>query len=482
MIKKLDLLIFKSFITNFLMTVSVITFIFLTHTILSYLSELVGKGLSVLDFAELISYFCLFSLPVTVPLGMLLASIITYGGLGEFNELTVIKSSGISLIRILLPIFLFAVLFSGFMLWFNNKVIPYANLKAFSLLYDLRQKKPSLDLKEGVFYEGLPGYSIRISGKSDDGNILKNIMIYDHSGGKGNTDVILADSAKMYLAMDNRYLMLELYNGASYNEHQSEKSNAINPQEFIRNRFKKSKMVFSLASFDLNRTKEELFAGNRMMKDNDQLHEGIDSLGKDYELIKEQVVKSSEAYYFYLFNEDTLPKQYAKYKDSGITIASLCEKEQKAMVYTKALQASRSLKAYSEGQKERVDFVKKEQNLYKVSYYQKYTQAMACLILFLIGAPLGAIIKKGGLGIPVLISICFFILYYVFSMVGEKWTREGVIDGALGMWLGNIAMLPIGLFFVRQAKNDSKIFDSDVYIVFWEKIMVIFRKLFLKTK
>lgn len=482
MIKKLDLLIFKSFIVNFLMTVSVITFIFLTHTILSYLGELVGKGLTILDFTELISYFCLNIFPITFPLGVLLASIITYGGLGEFNELTVIKSSGISLIRVLLPVFFFSILLTVFMLWFNDRVIPFANLKAYSLLYDMRQKKPSLDLKEGVFYEGLPGYSIRISGKSENGEILKNIMIYDHSSGRGNTDVILADSAKMYMAMNNRYLVLELFNGASYNEHQSEKSNALNPQEFIRNRFDKSKMVFSLASFDLNRTKEELFEGNRLMKNTNQLSDGIDSLGRMHKEVKDLAFKSSRSYFYYVFNEDTLKTAQPHYAADEVTIDNLVKKEQKQQVWNKAIQSVRSITGYSEGQRERLEQVKKEQNLYKVTLYQKYTQAIACLVLFLIGAPLGAIIKKGGLGIPVLVSICFFILYYVFSMIGEKWTREGLVDGAFGMWLGNIAMLPVGLFFLRQAKNDSRIFDSDIYLVFWDKIISSFKKIFLKAK
>lgn len=482
MIKKLDLLIFKTFIANFIMTVAVITFIFLIQFILGYLSELVGKGLTAFDITELLFYFCLSFFPVTFPLGMLLASLITYGGLGEFNELTVIKSSGISLIRVLLPVFFFATFLSVFMFWFNDRVIPYSQLKAFSLLYDLRQKKPSLDLKEGVFYEGLPGYSIRISGKSEDGNILKNIMIYDHSKGRGNTDVILADSAKMYMAMNNRYLILELFNGASYNEHVSEKSNPLNPEEFIRNRFKKSKMVFSLASFDLNRTKEELFAGNRLMKNSDQLSEGIDSLKRDRDTINTQVLKSSRAYYYYAFSEDSLHGPQPTYAPGEVSIDKLLNPAQKALVWLKTVQAARSIKAYTEGQGDRLEQVEKEQNLYKVTLYQKSTQAMACLILFLIGAPLGAIIKKGGLGIPVLISICFFILYYIFSMIGEKWTREGVVESAWGMWLGNLAMLPVGLFFLRQAKNDSRIFDSDIYFVFWDKIMVTFKKLFLKTK
>jgi lipopolysaccharide export system permease protein len=483
MIKKLDLLVFKSFIGNFVMTVAVLTFIFLTHTILSYLSELVGKGLTVLDFAELLSYFCLNIFPVTFPLGFLLASIITYGGLGEFNELTVIKSAGISLIRILMPVFVFAVFLTAFMLWFNDKVIPFANLKAYSLLYDLRQKKPSLELKEGVFYEGLPGYSIRISGKSENGEILKNIMIYDHSKGQGNTDVILADSAKMYMDMGDRYLVLELFQGASYNEHASEKSTTVDPREFIRNTFDKSKMVFSLASFDLNRTKEELFAGNRLMKNANQLSHGIDSLKNDQKLIGSQLGTASQSYFYYLFNKDSLSRlKHVKYKLGEVTPKSVLLPAHQDIIWAKALQSARSIKAFVDGQKDRKTEVVKETNLYKVTLYQKYTQAFACIILFLIGAPLGAIIKKGGLGVPVLISIVFFILYYIFSMIGEKWTREGVVEGYIGMWIGNIAMIPVGLFFLRQAKNDSRIFDSDIYFIFWDKIKKSFSKLFLKNK
>lgn len=481
MIKKLDLFIFKSFIVNFLMTVSVITFIFLTQTILSYLNELLGKGLTILDWAKILSYFCLNLLPATFPLGILLAGLITFGGLGEFNELTVIKSSGISLIRIIMPIFIFAASLSIFMLWFNDRVIPYANLKAYSLLYDLRQKKLSLNLKDGVFYQGIPGYSIRISGKSPDGTMLKNIMIYDHSQGRGNTDVILADSAMMYMAMDNRYLVMELFDGASYNEQQSETSNPINPQQFIRNTFKKNKLIFSLASFDLNRTKEELFSGNRLMKNGKELSNGIDSLANDAKMIRQQAELGSKAYYYYLFQNDTLKSPYKK---GQVSLSALIEKDKdrKAVALSKAVQAARSVKAYAEGQAERLDQIEKETNLYKVSKYEKYTQAWACLVLFLIGAPLGAIIKKGGLGVPVLISICFFILYYVFSMIGQKWTREGIVEGYIGMWIGNVAMLPVGLFFLRQAKNDSRIFESDFYFIFFDKIKKIVKRIFLRNK
>ena len=479
MIKKLDLFIFKSFIVNFLMTVSVITFIFLTQTILSYLNELLGKGLTVLDWAKMLSYFCLNLLPATFPLGILLAGLITFGGLGEFNELTVIKSSGISLIRIIMPIFIFAASLSVFMLWFNDRVIPYANLKAYSLLYDLRQKKLSLNLKDGVFYQGIPGYSIRISGKSPDGTMLKNIMIYDHSQGRGNTDVILADSAMMYMAMDNRYLVMELFDGASYNEQQSETSNPINPQQFIRNTFKKNKLVFSLASFDLNRTKEELFSGNRLMKNGEELSRGIDSLTNDAKMLRQQAEMGSKAYYYYLFQNDTIKSPYKK---GEVSFSALIEKDKKAMALSKAIQGARSVKVYAEGQAERLDQIEKEKNLYKVSKYEKYTQAWACLVLFLIGAPLGAIIKKGGLGVPVLVSICFFILYYVFSMIGQKWTREGIVEGYIGMWLGNVAMLPIGLFFLRQAKNDSRIFESDFYFIYFDKIRKIVKRIFLRNK
>ncbi|MCU0417609.1 MAG: LptF/LptG family permease [Cytophagaceae bacterium] len=484
--KKLDRLVLKAFIGPFILTVMVVTFIFLTQTILKYIDELVGKGLGFMDYAELMFYFSMNILPVAFPLAILLSSLITFGNLGQFNELTAVKSSGITLLRVLLPIFIWVIGCTIGLYWFNDVVVPKANLKAYSLLYDLRQKKPSLDLKPGVFYNGIPGYSIKISQKFDNDSSLKDIMIYDHTKGRGNTDVILADSGSMYLMNDNQYLVLELFKGRSFSEYQGDHKHfsILHPQEFIRNRFYKTKIVFDLSSFDLKRTKEELFAGSRHMKNRKELNEGIDSLKKLYNQNQQNTELWLQPFYNLVkIQEDSLV-QITRDRALQYTIASDSldySKAKPGLIRGHAQRAAnqvRSIRNYLQGNIEREDYLRKEINMFEVSKYQKMTQSMACLVLFLIGAPLGAIIKKGGLGVPVLIAILFFIFYYVFGLTGEKWSKEGVMPTAIAMWFGNLMLLPVGLFFLRQAKNDSRILESDIYLIWWDKL----RGNFIKKK
>lgn len=470
MISKLDRFVLKSFMGPFVLTTAVVTFIFLTQTILKYIDELVGKGLGFLDFAELIFYFSMNVIPMALPLAMLLASLMTYGTMGEFNELTAFKSTGTSLIRMLVPTGVFALLTVGAAFFFNNIIVPKANLKAYSLLYDMRNKRPTLDLKEGVFYNGLPGYSIKVSKKFPDGKSLKGLMIYDHSQGLGNTDVIVADSGRMYTMMQDQYLVLELFDGHSYSEFVQPGKAQPFPKEFIRNQFESSKIVFSLASFDLNRTKEELFTGNRMMKNVSQLEEAIDSLGEAHEKLTDQLPRQAKSFFTHSFLADS------SFRAKPISDTHVFHgKAANVAVVGQALASARSLKNYMESQELMSYDLQKNRNKFQISKYQKYSQAFACFMLFLIGAPLGAIIKKGGLGMPALVCIAFFIFYYVMSMTGEKWAKEGVMDPAIAIWFGNIILIPFGLFFLRQAKNDSRLFDADIYLIWLDKLKKRFR-------
>lgn len=479
--KKLDRLVFNAFLGPFVLTVMVVTFIFLTQTILKYIDELVGKGLGFLDYAELMFYFSMNILPVAFPLAILLSSLITFGNLGQFNELTAVKSSGITLLRVLLPIFVWVIGCTIGLFFFNNYVVPKANLKAYSLLYDLRQKKPSLDLKPGVFYNGIPGYSIKISKKYDNDTSIKDVMIYDHNRGRGNTDLIMADSGTMYLMHKNQYLVLELFNGKSYSEHQGDHrhSSVLYPEEFVRNDFYKTKLVFDLSSFDLKRTQEELFTGSRLMKTVTELDEGIDSLKIQHQ--NNQMKPEFWLQPFFPYADIQQDSNLLSMRTIGRSLqGSLPELDTQPRVIRgnaqRAANQIRSLKNYLQGNIERDVYLQKEINLFYISKYQKYTQAMACLVLFLIGAPLGSIIKKGGLGVPVLIAILFFIFYYVFGLTGEKWTKEGVLPPYIAMWFGNLMLLPVGLFFLRQAKNDSRILESDIYLVWWDNIKNRFKR------
>lgn len=457
--KKLDKLIFTSFIGPFLLTLAIAEFILLTQYMLKYLDDLVGKDLGFAVILELLMYFSMNMLPVALPLAVLLSSLMTFGNLGEHMELTAIKTSGISLVRTLRPIFIFAVLLSIFAFFFNNNIVPKANLKAYSLLWDIRQKKPSLDLREGSFYNGIPGYSIKIAKKYSDGQSLKGVMIYDHSAGRGNTAVILADSGKMTTMYNDQYLVVELFRGKTFIEQTSENIQE-NDAPFLRQQFSANRLMFNLSSFNLDRTREELFAENKMMKNVSQLHVVTDSLERQVKKERGLVAQNITPYYTYFRQNRHTPNAAKPAADLVV------KKKIPAVdlgVVQMATNKARNLRSFTQSYVERMQNTARETNNFNIEVYRKYTQSAACLMMFFIGAPLGAIIKKGGLGVPVLISILFFISFYVMSILGEKWGREGIMPVAQGMWISNAVLLPVGLFFLYQARNDSAILEVDMY-------------------
>lgn len=464
--KKLDKLILGSFLSPFLLTFFVVDFIFLIIYLLKYIDDLVGKGLGLAIYGELFTYFAINMVPTSLPLAILLSTLMTFGNLGEHLELTAIKSSGVSLIRALFPVFVVCILLSGISFYFNNTIVPEANLKAYSLLYDIRQKKPSLDLKEGAFYNGIPGYSIKVKKKYSDGQTLEGIIIYNHSRSRGNTEVIIADSGKMYTFNNEQYLAMELFRGKSFTEYIKD-GDYLAPKEFIRNSFDKSKMVFSLASFALNNTPEQLFASNKVMKSVSRLEKDIDSMKNEKKVVQGKLVENLQPFYVYgITKQDTIKAaaSVALFANPG------------PLVFNRAVNQARSIKNYLAHSKDRIKYFEKEVRNHQIEKWRKYTQAIACLMMFLIGAPLGAIIKKGGFGIPVLISIIFFIIFYVVSIIGEKFAKEGVWDMEYGMWLGNLVLLPLGLFFLRQAYKDSRLLQGDFYSVLFHRIRNLFSK------
>jgi lipopolysaccharide export system permease protein len=559
--KKIDKLVLKSFLGPFLLTLVVVVFILLTQTMLKYFDDFVGKNLGFEVFAELLFYFSIFTTPIALPLAVLLSSLMTFGNLGEHFELTALKSAGISLLRALFPIFVvtFFITIGAFLS--NNYIVPKANLKAFSLLYDIKKKKPSLDLKEGAFSNDIPGYSIKVNKKFPDGITLKDLIIYDHSDNMGNENVILADSGKMFTIMKDRYLVFELFDGQSYtvarnNNARRVSYNQVDP--YRRETFGRSKLVLSLASFDFTRTREELFKSSRLMKNVSELSNDIDSLQMElndlkyyyyrdfgrqmnYMLqekiqipatIEEQKSKddtlrkgyvSSRNYYFgeryypepprtprknlgssvnkqkkdtVLASDQSELKQTIKNmgrldllaridQDSTLADSIIVKKEAtieerldsmmnedyyRYSVVRSAASQARSVKEFMDREAENLSTQQENLNKFEIEKHKKYAQAFACLVMFLIGAPLGAIIKRGGLGVPVIVSIIFFIVYYVISMTGEKWARQGVVDTFWGTWGSNLMLLPIGLFFLKQARVDARLFDSDFYNVVFRKI------------
>jgi len=573
--KKIDRLVFGSFIGPFLLTLIVVDFILLLVTLLKYFDQIMGKGLSASVFAELITYFSISSSPDAFPLAILLSSIMTFGNLGEHSELTAVKSSGISLVRALLPIFIFVLGLTGFTYYSNTQLVPKTNLKTYSLLWDMRTKKPALDIKEGVFYDGIPGYSIKVNQKIGDEQ-LKDIIIYDHTSNssQGNKKVILADSGRMYSFMNQRYLALELYDGKRYEENMNEtRDDKEKGGQFIRDTFSKSIIRFDLSSFDMGDTDEKLFRRSRLVQTRQELIEGIDSMQRDILSKEAQIFTqvSSNGFRFHLARDLDVPEEIAKpkaYYDSLYNLEKAKKKSKADDIVTpdsvmgrskpeerlvngdanigetdtqteddleEQLESARSrgeqyarqqesaiskknkvyteeqidktlerLEEYYEPSKANPDNlrittainysvnntrtarnilnsrittlknVQRDQRKFRVTKNQQIARSMACLIMFLIGAPIGAIIKKGGLGLPVIVSVIFFLVYYVLNTTGDKWGKEGVLDPVVAVWMSNAVLLPIGLFFLRQARNDSRLFEVDAYLNAWEKVKKFF--------
>ncbi len=574
--KKLDKLVLGSFLGPFLLTFLVVDFILLIVNMLKYFDEIFGKGLGFWIYAELIGYFVISISPMALPLAMLLSSLMAFGNLGEHFELTAIKGSGISLTRAMRPIGIFAVGLTILAFLSNNYLVPKVNLKTFSLLYDIRMKTPSLDIKEGVFYSGIPNFSIKVNQKLDDVR-LKDIIIYNHAEGQGNLNVTLADSGRMETFNNDTYMRMTLYAGESYKEARSTRGISEAPVEFSRTAFQENVMVFDLSAFQLNRTPENQWSTNRAIKTIEEIRYGLDSLHLIVNDLKYQnFITAASIYPFFTKNRKLNPSpeilvEKARFDtlrrvrilqeqaledsidsvnrgfssdsiandtvaqvplekgavvietvqpDSGVAIRKKREAKQFAVIedsvadstqldsvvvpvvnpnifrtdpltveektlldsmfyernyisnaYTLALNNARNLKNSFNVKMSQVDGQEREFRRYEIAWYQKYSQAVACFVMFLIGAPLGAIIKKGGLGMPVLVSILFFILFYMLTITGEKWAKEGVTDAFFGTIFSNLCLLPFSLFFLRQARKDARLFESDFYAGIQKKLM-----------
>ncbi|GAB3574199.1 hypothetical protein GCM10027578_36460 [Spirosoma luteolum] len=488
--KKIDKLVLGSFWGPFFLTLGVVIFIFLMRLLMSYIDEFVSKDLDLATFGRLLFYFSLLTIPTALPLAVLLSSLMTFGNLGEFFELTALKSAGISLTRAMRPLLIVAIGISVFSFWFNNEVSPWANLKGYSLLYDIKTAKATLNLKEGIFYNDLPGYSIKVDHKvkaakeSTNGDLLKGLVIYKHptSGVEsGNREVILADSGRMYTSKDRSYLVFELFNGNDYQEYSDNNtvtyaSNGAQGAQFMRNSFKDYRLVISLESFGIKRTDENQFEYHEYMKNLNQLVQLTDSLRKDYRNTSLSVASTSRQYYNYQFKADP-PATAAKPVNGGAWVDSLLRKEGKIRpdVAQTALSQAQNILSYSISNVTYLTEKEKGVWKYQLESHHKFTQAISVFVMFLIGASMGAIIKKGGFGLPVLIAIVFFIFLYVLTIAGDKYAKDGLVWVPIGAWLANLVLFPIGLFLMQRARHDSRLFDKDVYIIAWERLRARWR-------
>ena len=473
-IKKIDKLVLNAFWGPFFLTLVVVIFIFLLRLVLFYFADLFGKDLGFGIYVELFFYFSLITIPLAMPLSVLLSSLMTFGKLGENFELTALKSSGISILRILRPIFVVAFLLSIFMFWFANVALPWANLKGWSLMYDIKTTKTTLNIKEGIFYTDLPGYTIKVQKKYPDNKTLKSLIIYDHTHNDGNRHVTLADSALMYTILDKKYLIFELFNGKDYLE-DADKGISNDQTDLAVHSFKKSKIVMSLEAFDLHKTQENQFAHHQIMRNSNQLYDDADSIKNVLKNIREGFVLGSNVYYIY-YNKPIRPS-LIKLKNTKWLTKRIQEGEKRPMdrpPFELAKQQANNLITF--GETNQINLESKISDLRKtdLEWHHKLTTSLAILVMFLIGAPLGAIIKKGGFGIPVVVAVSFFILMYILTQQGDKMAKEGKVLVQIGAWISNVILAAIGAYFMKIALQDSRLFESDFYKVLWDKIKLRF--------
>jgi lipopolysaccharide export system permease protein len=490
-VKKVDSFVLKSFIGPLILTFFIVLIILILQFLWMYVDELAGKGLELKILAELLFQFALTFVPMAFPLAILLASLMTVGNMGEFSELTALKSSGIPLQRIMRPI-IFLVIFVCFIsFFFSNNVQPYSNRKARTLLYDIRRKRPEMNIQAGTFNNDIDGYSIKVTSKDPSTNRLEKILIYDHTDKRGNTSVTVADSGYMKVTPDESGMIMTLYNGYSYVETEEKNVSPTNRRfPFRKDAFKEQSTVISLSGFDLERSKMDLFKASSVSKNVAELKYVSDSIKKSNE--------DRQNAYFIEFNTTRLYTQ-RNFNPVPVTGSDTLVKMAKPLFNTMALYDSLSLNDQKEtiakaigNVKEASNFLSQKQEYmhneekmlrqYQVELNKKLTLSFACLVFFLIGAPLGAIIRKGGLGTPAVISILFFVVYYVISISFEKMVKEALIGTLPGMWAASYILLPIGIFLTYKATTDSAILNTETYFILFKRIRTFILRIVLKSK
>ena len=476
-VKKLYKLILKSFLGSFIFTFFIVIFVLLMQFLFVYVDDLVGKGLSFKIIMELLFHASITFVPMALPLAILLASIMSFGDLGEHYELVAMKASGISIWKAMKPLFIFSVMLSGLAFIFSNSINPVAMLKFKTLLFDVRKQK--LAFKEGVFYKDIDNYVIYVDKKGKDGSSIYGVKIYDHTEREGNSKIMVADSGVMSLSPNQRTIVFTLYNGHNYTEDNSDKQTFKFNRPFERMSFREEQIKFSLASFDLTRSNEDLYKSYQSMMNIHQLSTALDSLELRYDHKREDFSRNFQKR---LGNYESGKLSAENGGSSNSQLSALSSQLQwpllehldpdtRCAVLEVAVGISRNAK-------ENVSFNKQDlgaQDLnikkHKKEWHKKFTLSFACLIFFFIGAPLGAIIRKGGLGLPVVISVLFFVIYYIVSTVAERMAEFGDLNMFLGVWISSLLLFPIGLFLTFKATTDSSLFDADS----WKKI---FRNLF----
>jgi lipopolysaccharide export system permease protein len=468
-LKKLHKLTVLSFLPPFFITLFISVFLFfLVQVVITYLDDMIGKGLRTFDLMQLFFYAWVAIIPQCIPLAVLLASIMCFGNLAENYELAAMKSSGLSLFRIIKPVFYLIVILAGLTFLFNNFILPVVHLKSTALLFDIRQKKPTVNIKEGIFYNGIENYSLRVGKKSENKDTLQEIFIYDHSAHVGNNVQMYAKTGKITTTADTSELVLILRDGNRYEE-LADNADPNGKRNLSQLNFKQLQVNIPLEDFKLKRTDEDLFKGNEEMLNVWQLDSVIDSTQRVLKRRISNINNQSLGYFYsrtsaFINTNQKYPLVKIREFYDSLKQPQFNHGLENAMNITRT--ASGNIDNYiSSLEHEKSMLVK-----FLMEWHKKIVICFACIILFFVGAPLGAIIKKGGLGLPVIVSVLFFLAYYILTEIFMQLAIDEVMPPWQALWMPLVIFLPISIFLTTKAANDSVIFDAGIYYRWTSKI------------
>jgi len=541
--KNLDRLLVTSFIPPFIVTFMIAMFVLVMQALWLYIDDIAGKGLGFFLIIELLGYKSISLVPMALPLAVLISSVMVLGNMAERYELSSFKSAGVSLWRIMLPLMFFGIATTLFSFFCSNNLIPVANLKFGSRMYDIQQQKPALRLEAGIFNDDFDGYAIHIGSKKGDGKHIKDVLVYDHSdANKGRLSQIIADKGEMYATEDGRYFIMNLLDGHQYMEVEpSSRSSSDRSYPFIRTNFESWFKVFDLSEFDLNRTNEELFKSNRHMMTSGQLKAAIDSLGMKIDRRKRGISNQVSSYFHFMELDSSNTSEQLKKKRKNIeqrmaeraaqgkaadtaapkvhkgpipvktngkqnaaqerqarqrrkvfegnpieqaidkplpeynSLLEVFPEPERNRLVNKAKSFVRSIQAHSESAQRSIDRLEESEVKHIYERHTKFSRSLVCFIFLFIGAPMGAIVRKGGFGYPILISIIFFMIFIVLTIFCQKIAESFVLPAAVAAWIPCAVLFPIGLILTRKAMNDSKLINPERYLAFFNKVVKVFR-------
>ncbi|MBQ5550949.1 MAG: LptF/LptG family permease [Bacteroidales bacterium] len=534
MLKKLDIFLLKSYLGPFIATFFISVFVLLMQFLWKWIDDLVGKGLDFTVIAELLYYASISLIPMALPLAILLASIMTYGNLGEKFELTAIKAAGISLQRAMLPLTILTLIFSLGAFVIANDVIPYANLKMSALIWSIRNQRPELNIKPSIFNNDIEDFSIRISSKNEKTGMMYDFVVYDHTKGKVNNVCIVADSGSMKVTDDGRFMIVTLYSGVRYEEMDDKKKTSF---PYQKDEFGEQSLVFNLAGFDFNKADESGFKNRYQVMNVSELAVSTDSLQRDFQKYANDLHESlTTTSYFrqsshrekvyadsvraarehksqynsrrtgvtvsytltpdsaYAAEDSVIRLKIAHFRDSIYNTAyninpadvkpvakldSLFDtmtKAERQRVISRVKEYATQINTTVVREADELAARQKTIARYRNAWHQKFTLSVACIIFFFIGAPLGAIIRKGGFGLPIVVSVVVFLIYYLISTAGMKMSREGLWEPWQGMWISTIVILPLGVFFTYKATVDAQLFNKEAWMKAFDTVIKFFRR------